>query len=35
MLGVGNPRGERIDWVVTFTAAIYNMVRMRPSLVGA
>jgi transposase len=26
--------GERVDWVVTFTAAIYNMVRMRSLLAG-
>jgi len=26
--------GERVDWVMTFTAAIYNMVRMRPLLTG-
>jgi transposase len=27
--------GERVDWVVTFTAAIYNMVRMRSLLAAA
>jgi len=27
--------GDRVDWVMTFTAAIYNMVRMRPLLTGA
>ena len=26
--------GERVDWVVTFTAAAYNMVRMRSLLAG-
>lgn len=27
--------GERVDWVVTFTAAAYNLVRMRTLLAGA
>jgi len=24
----------RVDWVMTFTAAIYNLIRMRPLLAG-
>jgi transposase len=27
--------GERVDWIVTFTAAAYNLVRMRTLLAGA
>jgi IS5 family transposase len=27
--------GERVNWIVTFTAATYNMVRMRRLLAGA
>ena len=27
--------GERVDWVMTFTAALYHMVRMRSLLTGA
>ena len=27
--------GERVDWVMTFTAALYHMVRMRSLLTGS
>ena len=27
--------GARVDWTFTFTAAAYNLVRMRPLLIAA
>ena len=30
-----NKEGELVDWIVTFTAAAYNLVRLRTLLAGA